>query len=85
MSVTKPEDIRKVTTKTFQELKDSGIPISMLTAYDYTSARILDASGIDGILVGDSASNVIVLMPSKWKGVNMWHPRSLESSTQVFL
>jgi 3-methyl-2-oxobutanoate hydroxymethyltransferase len=40
-------------------MKRSGIPIAMLTAYDYTSARILDASGIDVILVGDSASNVM--------------------------
>jgi 3-methyl-2-oxobutanoate hydroxymethyltransferase len=49
----------KVTTRTLQEMKRSGIPIAMLTAYDYTSARILDASGIDVILVGDSASNVM--------------------------
>ncbi len=54
-----PENIVRVTTRTLQELKQSGIPIAMLTAYDYTSARILDASGIDVILVGDSASNVI--------------------------
>jgi len=54
-----PENIVRVTTRTLQELKQSGIPIAMLTAYDYTSARILDASGIDVILVGDSASNVM--------------------------
>ncbi len=54
-----PEDIRRVTTKSFLELKSEGIPISMLTAYDYTSARILDSAGVDSILVGDSASNVI--------------------------
>ena len=40
-------------------MKDLGVPISMLTAYDYTSARILDRAGVDGILVGDSASNVM--------------------------
>jgi len=40
-------------------MKEAGIPISMLTAYDYTSARILDSGGVDGILVGDSASNVM--------------------------
>lgn len=51
--------VRRVTTHTFQEMKELGIPISMLTAYDYTSARILDQGGVDGILVGDSASNVM--------------------------
>jgi len=51
--------VRRVTTRTFQEMKEAGIPISMLTAYDYTSARILDSGGVDGILVGDSASNVM--------------------------
>lgn len=50
---------RRVTTRTFREMKDANVPISMLTAYDYTSARILDEAGVDGILVGDSASNVI--------------------------
>jgi 3-methyl-2-oxobutanoate hydroxymethyltransferase len=52
-------NVRRVTTRTFQDMKDAGIPISMLTAYDYTSARILDSAGVDGILVGDSASNVM--------------------------
>jgi len=51
--------VRRVTTRTFQEMKDAGVPISMLTAYDYTSAKILDSGGVDGILVGDSASNVM--------------------------
>lgn len=51
--------VRRVTTRTFQEMKEAGIPITMLTAYDYTSARILDGAGVDGILVGDSASNVM--------------------------
>lgn len=54
-----PEDVKKVTTRTLQEMKASGIPIAMLTAYDFTSARILDGAGIDVILVGDSASNVM--------------------------
>ncbi|HAY37142.1 MAG TPA: 3-methyl-2-oxobutanoate hydroxymethyltransferase [Bacteroidetes bacterium] len=54
-----PLDSPKVTTRTLQEMKQSGIPIAMLTAYDYTSARILDGAGIDVILVGDSASNVM--------------------------
>jgi 3-methyl-2-oxobutanoate hydroxymethyltransferase len=50
---------KRVTTQTLQEMKAAGIPIAMLTAYDYTSAHILDRAGIDVILVGDSASNVI--------------------------
>jgi 3-methyl-2-oxobutanoate hydroxymethyltransferase len=53
------ENVKRVTTQTLQELKSQGIPITMLTAYDYTSARILDAAGVDVILVGDSASNVM--------------------------
>jgi 3-methyl-2-oxobutanoate hydroxymethyltransferase len=50
---------RPVTTQTLQEMRASGTPIAMLTAYDYTSARILDAAGADVLLVGDSASNVM--------------------------
>lgn len=52
-------DIRKVTTHRFIEMKQKGEKISMLTSYDYTTARIVDGAGIDGILVGDSASNVM--------------------------
>ncbi len=51
--------VRRVTTRTFQEMKEAKVCISMLTAYDYTSAGILDSAGIDALLVGDSASNVI--------------------------
>lgn len=54
-----PAAIKRVTTLTLQQLKRDGIPVSMLTAYDYTSARILDRAGVDVILVGDSASNVM--------------------------
>ncbi len=50
----------KITTNTLQEMKRSEEKITMLTAYDYSMARILDAAGIDVILVGDSASNVMV-------------------------
>lgn len=50
---------RRVTTQRLLEMKASGIPIAMLTAYDYTSARILDQAGVDILLVGDSASNVM--------------------------
>src|SRR5690606_8728970 len=50
---------RRVTTQTLQEMRAEGVPIAMLTAYDYTRARILDEAGIDVLLVGDSASNVM--------------------------
>ncbi len=49
----------KITTNTLQEMKEAGEKITMLTAYDFSMARILDAAGIDVILVGDSASNVM--------------------------
>jgi 3-methyl-2-oxobutanoate hydroxymethyltransferase len=52
-------DVRRITTQTLQEMKAAGIPVAMLTAYDFTSARILDGAGIDVLLVGDSASNVM--------------------------
>jgi 3-methyl-2-oxobutanoate hydroxymethyltransferase len=50
---------RKVTTHTLQEMKRAGEKITMLTAYDYSLARLVDQAGIDVILVGDSASNVM--------------------------
>ena len=53
-------DERKVTTHRFIEMKQKGEKISMLTSYDYTTAGIVDRAGIDGILIGDSASNVMV-------------------------
>lgn len=52
-------DVKKITVTKFLELKQHGEKISMLTAYDYTTARIIDAGGIDCILIGDSASNVM--------------------------
>jgi 3-methyl-2-oxobutanoate hydroxymethyltransferase len=52
-------DFRKVTTHSLREMKERGEKISMLTAYDYSFARMLDAAGIDVLLVGDSASNVM--------------------------
>lgn len=51
--------VKKVTTHVLQEMKRKGQKISMLTAYDFTMARILDEAGIDILLVGDSASNVM--------------------------
>jgi 3-methyl-2-oxobutanoate hydroxymethyltransferase len=56
---TAKKDIKKVTTHQLQEMKTRGEKISMLTAYGYSFAKILDDSGIDVILVGDSASNVM--------------------------
>lgn len=53
------KEISKVTTNTLQRMKQQGEKISMLTAYDYSMARILDDAGIDVLLVGDSASNVM--------------------------
>jgi 3-methyl-2-oxobutanoate hydroxymethyltransferase len=57
MSVHK--NVKKVTTHTLQEMKVAGEKISMLTGYDFSMARIIDQAGIDVILVGDSASNVM--------------------------
>src|ERR1700760_3783451 len=57
MSVNK--EVKKITTNTLQKMKSSGEKISMITAYDYSFAKIFDAAGIDIILVGDSASNVM--------------------------
>lgn len=57
MSVHK--EIKKVTTNVLQEMKKRGEKIAMLTAYDFTMARIIDSAGIDVILIGDSASNVM--------------------------
>ena len=53
------KEIKRVTVHTVQAMKDRGEKISMLTAYDYSMARIIDEAGIDIILVGDSASNVM--------------------------
>ncbi len=51
--------VRAVTTLRLQEMKRRGEKIAMLTAYDYSMAKILDGAGIDVILVGDSAANVM--------------------------
>lgn len=52
-------EVKRITTHTLQEMKDAGEKIAMLTAYDYSLAKIVDSAGIDIILVGDSASNVM--------------------------
>lgn len=59
MSSAIAEDKRKVTTHRLKEMKDRGEKISMLTAYDFSMASIIDQAGMDVILVGDSASNVM--------------------------
>lgn len=56
---TAKKDYKRVTTRSLIEMKHNGEKISMLTAYDFTMARIVDSAGIDVILVGDSASNVM--------------------------
>ena len=53
------KELKKITTNTLQKMKSNGEKISMITAYDYSFAKIFDAAGIDVILVGDSASNVM--------------------------
>lgn len=58
MSVAKKE-YKRITVKTLIDMKANGEKISMLTAYDYTMAKIVDGAGVDVILVGDSASNVM--------------------------
>ncbi len=57
MSVNK--EVKRITTNTLQKMKSNGEKISMITAYDFSFARIIDNAGIDIILVGDSASNVM--------------------------
>ncbi|HUN21260.1 MAG TPA: 3-methyl-2-oxobutanoate hydroxymethyltransferase, partial [Muribaculaceae bacterium] len=59
MSTYTSEDQRKVTTRRLAEMKQRGEKIAMLTAYDYSMAKLIDEAGIDVILVGDSASNVM--------------------------
>jgi 3-methyl-2-oxobutanoate hydroxymethyltransferase len=58
MSVAKKE-YKRITTKSLVEMKSNGEKISMLTSYDFSMAKIVDGAGIDVILVGDSASNVM--------------------------
>jgi 3-methyl-2-oxobutanoate hydroxymethyltransferase len=52
-------EVKRVTTHTLQKMKENGEPIAMLTAYDFSFGRLIDGAGIDIILVGDSASNVM--------------------------
>ena len=59
MSTNTVDNKRKVTTARLIEMKQRGEKIAMLTAYDYSMAKLIDEAGIDVILVGDSASNVM--------------------------
>src|SRR5258706_10434562 len=52
------KEVKRITTNTLQKMKTAGEKISMITAYDFSFAKIFDAAGIDIVLVGDSASNV---------------------------
>jgi 3-methyl-2-oxobutanoate hydroxymethyltransferase len=54
-----PGEARSVTVPDFREAKSRGVRLAMLTAYDYTMARLLDAAGVDGLLVGDSLGMVV--------------------------
>src|SRR5437870_8160081 len=54
-----PPDMRPVTVPDFLAAKARGVRLTMLTAYDYTMARLLDAAGVDGLLVGDSLGMVV--------------------------
>ena len=59
MSATISQTVGKITTHVLQRMRDSNEKIAMLTAYDYSMAKLLDAAKIDVILVGDSAANVM--------------------------
>src|SRR5690554_4874083 len=59
MSIHQSSSVKRITTHTLREMKNRGEKISMLTAYDYSMANIVDSGGVDIILVGDSASNVM--------------------------
>src|SRR5262245_38453821 len=56
---TAPPDVRPVTVPDFLSARSRGVKLTMLTAYDYTLARLLDAAGVDGLLVGDSMGMVV--------------------------
>src|SRR5215472_12296179 len=60
VSTSKPSaDVRRMTVPDFQAFKKRGVRLTLLTAYDYTMARLLDRAGVDGLLVGDSLGMVV--------------------------
>ena len=59
MSTNTTDDKRKVTTVRLAQMKQQGEKIAMLTAYDYSMAKLIDEAGMDVILIGDSAANVM--------------------------
>lgn len=59
MSTNTVDNTRKVTTVRLRQMKENGEKIAMLTAYDYSMAQLVDAAGMDAILIGDSAANVM--------------------------
>jgi 3-methyl-2-oxobutanoate hydroxymethyltransferase len=65
---TAKKDYKRITTKSLIEMKANGEKISMLTAYDYTMAKIVDTAGVDVILVGDSASVML------WRDTKQLYP-----------
>jgi 3-methyl-2-oxobutanoate hydroxymethyltransferase len=79
------EDKRKVTTHRLMQMKQEGKKIAMLTSYDYTTAQIVDSAGMDVILVGDSASNVmagnVTTLPITLDQM-IYHAKSVVRATQ---
>ena len=86
MSTYTAEDKRKVTTHRLIEMKQRGEKISMLTAYDYSMAKLIDEAGMDVILVGDSASNVmagnITTLPMTLDQM-IYHGKSVSSAVRI--
>ena len=85
MSTNTSDNLRKVTTRRLIEMKERGEKIAMLTSYDYSMARLVDQAGIDVILVGDSASNVmagnITTLPITLDHM-IYHAKSVVKGTQ---
>ncbi|MDE6403065.1 MAG: 3-methyl-2-oxobutanoate hydroxymethyltransferase, partial [Muribaculaceae bacterium] len=85
MSTNTVDNQRKVTTLRLAEMKARGEKIAMLTAYDYSMAKLIDEAGMDVILVGDSASNVMVgnttTLPMTLDQM-IYHARSVTNGTK---
>ena len=78
MSVNK--ELKRITTNTLHKMKEAGEKISMLTAYDFSFAKIIDGAGIDVILVGDSASNAWICAGAFMMDVLRTDPKDGHSS-----